>query len=184
MKRSEFRPSPLGDATARVDGDHATLVFVRELRHAPDIVWAALTDPAQLQQWAPFDSDRDLGSPGPATLVMAGGEGGEAERSRALVRRAERPRLLEYTWDDDVLRWELSALASGGTRLTLHHTVAHRSWVAKVSAGWHLCIDVLEQALAGQPIGRIVAEEAKQFGWGELEREYAARFGVATTTGT
>jgi uncharacterized protein YndB with AHSA1/START domain len=180
MKRTDFRPGPLGDATVRADGDRATLVFVRELRHAPEIVWAALTDPAQLHHWAPFDPDRDLGSAGPATLMMAGGAGDDADKLPAIVRRAERPTLLEYTWGDDVLRWELTALGSGGgTRLTLHHTLSERSMLAKVTAGWHLCIDVLDESLAGNAFGRIVADEAKQFGWDALERGYAARFGIA-----
>ncbi|MBC7975797.1 MAG: SRPBCC domain-containing protein, partial [Myxococcales bacterium] len=80
----------------------------------------------------------------------------------------------------DVLRWELTALASGGTRLTLHHTLADRSWLTKVTAGWHLCIDVLAEALSGNAFGRIVAGEAKQFGWEALERGYAATLGDAS----
>jgi uncharacterized protein YndB with AHSA1/START domain len=179
MKRNEYRPGPPGDATAHVDGERATLTFVRELRHPPETVWSALTDPAQLHHWAPFDPDRDLGRVGPATLLMAGGTGGDEDRTPAVVRRAERPTLLEYTWGDDVLRWELAALANGGTRLTLHHTLADRGLLAKVTAGWHLCIDVLAEALAGNAFGRIVAGEAKQFGWDDLERGYAARFGIA-----
>ncbi len=180
MKRSEFRPSPLGDATVRDDGERATLVFVRELRHAPDVVWAALTDPAQVHHWAPFDPDRDLSQPGPATLAMAGGpnDEGSGEPLPSTVRRAERPTLLEYTWGEDVLRWELTALASGGTRLTLHHTLADRSWLTKVTAGWHLCIDVLAEALAGNAFGRIVGSEAEDFGWCALERSYARKLGV------
>jgi hypothetical protein len=34
--------------------------LVRELRHPPATVWQALTDPAQLSEWAPFDADRNL----------------------------------------------------------------------------------------------------------------------------
>jgi uncharacterized protein YndB with AHSA1/START domain len=62
-------------------------VFVRDLRHAPERVFRALTDPAELAAWAPFDADRDLAAAGPATLTMAGGDG--TERSPATVRRRE-----------------------------------------------------------------------------------------------
>ena len=38
-----------------------TLIFIRDLRHPPDEVWAALTDPEQLPAWAPYTADRHLG---------------------------------------------------------------------------------------------------------------------------
>jgi hypothetical protein len=37
------------------------------------------------------------------------------------------------------------------------------SWGAE---GWHICFDVLERLLAGEPIGRIVGAEAMKFGAG------------------
>src|ERR1700754_233036 len=65
-----FDPGPIGDATL----DHWTLVFVRELRHSPDVVWQALTDPAELDQWAPFRAAADLAKPGDTTLTMIDGD--------------------------------------------------------------------------------------------------------------
>jgi hypothetical protein len=44
-----FEPSPPADVERREHGDRWTLVFVRVLRHAPERVWAALTEPAQLE---------------------------------------------------------------------------------------------------------------------------------------
>src|ERR1700704_2256831 len=32
-------------------------ILVRELRHSPEKVWQALTDPAHLREWAPFEAD-------------------------------------------------------------------------------------------------------------------------------
>ena len=77
----------------------------------------------------------------------------------------------------DLLRWELAPTPTG-TRLTLSHTVADRSWLSKVAAGWHICLDVAERWLDGAPIGRIVANDAKQAGWDPLNAAYGARFGV------
>ena len=51
-------------AQVRKDGEKWTLVLVRELRHSPEKVWQALTDPAHLREWAPFDADRSLGTAG------------------------------------------------------------------------------------------------------------------------
>ncbi len=83
-----FEPGPLADVERRADGDRWTLVFVRVLRHAPDRVWAALTEPAQLEAWAPFTADRDLGSTGDATLTMIDGDVAEDLAGVGASRRA------------------------------------------------------------------------------------------------
>jgi uncharacterized protein YndB with AHSA1/START domain len=175
MNRKDYRPTPAGRVAAERDGARWALVFVRELAHPLQRVWSALTDPAELRGWAPFDADRDLGTTGPAILTMAGGDG--SERSHVTVRRVEPPRLLEYTWDQDLLRWELEP-TEGGTRLTLRHTVEDPGWIPRVASGWHICLDVAELMLSGRAIGRIVAEEAKAHGWEELHASYAAALGT------
>jgi uncharacterized protein YndB with AHSA1/START domain len=176
--RATYRPGAPGDATVEKHGSRYTLVFVRELRHSPERVWRALTAREELREWAPFDADRDLGTTGPATLAMIGGPSDEL--SPCTVSVADSPRLLEYTWENDVLRWELAPTAAG-TRLTLRHTLADQSFVPKIAAGWHICLDVAERSLDGAPIGRIVAMEALDFGWERLNDEYAKRFEIANT---
>jgi len=144
MSESEkFVPGPLADVRATT---RWTLVFVRELKHPPEAVWAALTQRDRLAAWAPFTASRDLDELGPATLTMIDRD--VTEDLAATVLRVEPPTLLEYTWDDDHLRWELEP-TEGGTRLTLHHTVPGRDWLSKVAAGWHLCLDVAERLLDG-----------------------------------
>jgi uncharacterized protein YndB with AHSA1/START domain len=155
--------------------DGWTLIFVREFRQAPDAVWAALTDPAELDQWAPFTAARDLGSPGPTVLTLV--DGPDKTDMPASVVRVSAPELLEYTWGDDRLRWELEPSSSGGTRLTLRHTPAKPDTDAMVAAGWHLCLVVLGHLLDGEPIGVIRGREALDHGWEELRDGYAARLG-------
>jgi uncharacterized protein YndB with AHSA1/START domain len=159
------------------DGEKWTLVLARELRHPPAMVWEALTDPSQLSEWAPFDADRNMSSEGPVTLSTVG----TPQVSDSTVSRAEPPSLLEYDWGGGNLRWELEPLG-GGTRLTLWHNIDRRfiSWGA---AGWHVCFDVLDQFLAGAPIGRIVGADALKFdGWQTLTAEYAKQFGTDNPT--
>ncbi len=62
--REQYAPGAAAGAEIRKDGEKWTLVLVRELRHSPEKVWQALTDPAQLREWAPFDADRSLGPVG------------------------------------------------------------------------------------------------------------------------
>jgi hypothetical protein len=96
--------------------------------------------------------------------------------SETTVKRAEAPTLLEYSWGGNDLRWELEPLGSG-TRLTLWHNIDRRfiSWGA---AGWHICLDVFDRLLAGEPIGRIVGPEAIKFDWQRLNTEYAKQFSM------
>jgi uncharacterized protein YndB with AHSA1/START domain len=172
-----IEPGPLAQVSAVATRDGWTLVFVRDLRHPPERVWAALTDPAQLNEWSPFTSDRDLGRVGDATLTMIDGDTSEAMASSVLV--AEPPTVLEYTWGDDVVRWEL-ARSGDGTRLTLRHAVGQRDLLAKVAAGWHLCLLVAEHLMDGQAVGPIRGEDAKRHGWDALHDAYAQELDAET----
>lgn len=175
MTEIPFQPTPVGSAEVSEADGRWTLVMTRRLHHPPAKVWRSLTEPAELAQWAPFDANRDLGTTGPASLSMVGGP--EPEVLPSVVRQADPPRLLEYTWGEDVLGWELEETPTG-TLLSLRHQVEAPSWLSSVAAGWHLCLDVAERALAGRPVGRIVAGAAKRHGWERLNADYAARFGV------
>jgi uncharacterized protein YndB with AHSA1/START domain len=172
-----YVPGPAAGAEIQKDGEAWTLVLVRELRHPPAMVWEALTDPAQLAEWAPFDADRNLSVVGPVKLSTVGAPAPQV--SETAVKRAEAPRLLEYSWGGGDLRWELEPLKSGmGTRLSLWHNI-HRGFIAWGAAGWHICFDVLDRLLAGEPMGRMVGPEVMTFGgWQRLVAEYAKQFGV------
>jgi uncharacterized protein YndB with AHSA1/START domain len=174
--REKYEPGPASAAKVQKDGDRWTLLLVRELRHSPSMVWEALTDPAQLSQWAPFDADRHMGAVGPVKLSTYG----TPQVSETTVRRADAPRLLEYAWGDQQLRWELEPQGDG-TRLTLWHSI-NRQFVMWGAAGWHICFDVLEGLLAGAPIGRITGKDAMQLaGWQRLVAEYAKQLGVESS---
>jgi uncharacterized protein YndB with AHSA1/START domain len=177
ITRNSYAPGAAAGATVRKEGERWTLILVRDLRHAPEKVWSALTDPAELREWAPFDSDRNLGVVGHATLTVARTPGIPA--SDTTVTRAEPPRLLEYNWGENDMRWELEPV-DGGTRLTLWHNIG-RKWVAMGAAGWHICFDVLNELLEGHPIGRIVAGDAMKFQWKRLNAEYSKQFGTEET---
>ncbi len=167
----QYTPGP-ARAEVRKDGEKWTLILVRELRHSPEKVWQALTDPAHLREWAPFEAAGSLGTAGTTVTLTWVGTGRPTE---TVVTRADAPKVLEY----GDIRWELEAVG-GGTRLTLWHSIDRRfvSWGA---AGWHICLDVLDRLLAGAPIGRIAGGEAIAFdGWKRLNAEYARQFGIET----
>ena len=176
--REQYTPGPASGAEVRKDSgqngeEKWTLILVRELRHSPKKVWQALTEPAHLREWAPFDADASLATVGTVKLTTVGAPTPNVSETR--VTRAEAPKVLEYNWGGQDLRWELEALGSG-TRLTLWHNIDRRfiSWGA---AGWHICFDVLDRLLSGTPIGRMVGGDAVKFGgWQRLRDEYARQF--------
>ena len=174
--RQQYTPGPANGASIQKEGDKWTLVLVRQLRHPPEKVWQALTDPAHLREWAPFVVDGSLGTVGATVKLSWVGAPTPLETT---VTRADAPKLLEYNWGGQDIRWELEPLA-GGTRLTLWHNIDRR-FIAMGAAGWHICFDVLDRFLGGTPIGRIVAGDAMKFGgWQRLNAEYAKQFGVET----
>jgi len=171
-----YWPGAANLARVHKDGENWQLVLVRQLRHPPDKVWRALTDPAQLREWAPFDADGNLGVEGSTVRLNTVGTP-TPMISETTIERADEPRLLEYRWGDGRLRWELEAL-DGGTRLTLRHGIDRR-YIAMGAAGWHLCLDVLDHALGGTPLGRLVGPEVLKFGgWQQLNADYARQFGL------
>ena len=167
--REQYTPGPATRAQVRKGGEKWTLILVRELRHSPEKVWQALTDPAHLSEWAPFEADGSLATAGATVNLTWAGTG---RAGATTVTRADAPHVLEY----GDIRWELEAFG-GGTRLTLWHDIDRRfiSWGA---AGWHICFDVLDRLLSGTPIGRIAGAGATQSGgWQRLNAEYAKQFG-------
>ena len=174
--REQYAPGPPSGAQVRKDGEKWTLILVRELRHSPEKVWQALTDPAHLREWAPFEADGSLGTVG--TRVKLTWVGAPAPQETT-VTRADAPKALEYSWGGFDMRWQLEALG-GGTRLTLWTNIDRR-FMSMGAAGWHICFGVMDHLLSGTPIGRIVGPEAMKFGgWQRLNADYAKQFGIET----
>jgi len=179
LNLEEYTPGPAHGAQMRKqEGENWTLILVRELRHSPDKVWQALTDPAHLREWAPFDADGSLGTVG-ATVKLTTVGAPTLLVTETKVTRAEAPKMLEYKWGGNDMRWELEAVG-GGTRLTLWTSI-NRRFIAMGAAGWHICFDVLDSLLAGQPMGRPVGPDVRKFpGFQRLHAEYAKLFGIKT----
>jgi len=167
--REGYTPGPASGARVQKDGEKWTLILVRELRHSQEKVWQALTDPAQLHEWAPFDVDENMAKVGTVKLTWVG----TPTPIEAKVTRADAPKVLEY----GDTRWELEPVGDG-TRLTLWHSIDRR-FISMGAAGWHISFDTLDRLLSGTPIGRLAGGEAMKFeGWQRLNAEYAKQFGI------
>ncbi|WP_431954546.1 SRPBCC family protein [Actinacidiphila sp. bgisy167] len=136
-----------GETLTTVDGRTA-LRMERRLAHPPPMVWRALTEPGRLTQWFPSDVEMEPRAGGKVRFPFRHGEG---EATEGEVAEWNPPHVLAYTWDDDVLRWELEP-ESLGTVLVLTHTFADRPGAASFAAGWDACISRVDPVLAGGPV--------------------------------
>jgi len=138
----QYTPGPAAGAQMRKqEGENWTLIVTRDLRHSPEKVWQALTDPEHLRQWAPFDADGSLGTVGNTVKLTTVGAP-KPHITQTTVTRADAPKSLEYKWGGNDMRWELEPVG-GGTRLTLW-TAINRHYIAMGAAGWHICFDVMD----------------------------------------
>ena len=174
--QQKYEPGPASGAEVKKNGEQWTLVLTRELAHPPAKVWKALTDPKELREWAPYDSDRNLGNVGTATLTTVNAP--QPHVTETKITRADAPNVLEFNWGGQDIRWQLEPSGRNGTRLTLWHNIDRR-YIAMGAAGWHICLDIMQRFLDGDPVGRVVGPDAMKFGgWQRLLGEYSKQFGV------
>src|SRR5262252_3243348 len=108
--RAQYTPGPASGAQMRrEEGENWTLILVRELRHSREKVWQAITDPAHLREWAPFDADGNLNAVGAKVKLTTVGAPASMV-TETTVTRADAPELLEYKWGGFDMRWQLEAV--------------------------------------------------------------------------
>jgi uncharacterized protein YndB with AHSA1/START domain len=154
------------------DGARWKLRFTRELAHAPEKVWRALTEPEHLKAWFPHTIVGEWTVGAPLRFESAYGDfDGE-------VLACEPPSLLEFRWGPDTIRFEV-APADGGDRstLTLIDTLEELGKAARDGAGWHACLDSLQDELDGRPAGR-----DSRGRWAEVHPGYVEAFGPEAAT--
>lgn len=170
----DFSLGPADNARIEKDGERWVLVLRRELRHSPESVWQAITDPEQLCEWAPFDADGPLNAAGNRVRLTTVGAP-MPHVGETIVECAEKPHLLVYEWGGRAMRWELSPTPRG--TLLMLWTSIDREFIAMGAAGWHLCFAVMDRWMSGTPVGRIVGADAMALvEWQRLHREYSALF--------
>ena len=157
------------NGTLTTRGNRVELRFERRLAHPPEKVWRALTENKELAHWFParIEGPREAG----AELRFFFEEGDPGTGKLSVF---DPPRVLEYTWEGDVLRWELRPEGTG-CLLVFTTIPSDRANVARDATGWHFCLDNLEAGLAGDPKAGFDKER-----FSSLNAEYAARFGLGS----
>jgi uncharacterized protein YndB with AHSA1/START domain len=124
------------------------LRFERRLAHPREKVWRALTETGRLRAWFVeiLDYDRCRLDFAPGAELEFAAEG--LPTGHGTVTAYEEPALLEYTWDGEVLRWEL-APDGAGCVLTFTTIVDGPDTAGAVTTGWQTGLDRLAAHLAG-----------------------------------
>jgi uncharacterized protein YndB with AHSA1/START domain len=169
----------LGTLHARTDG-RFELRFERRLTHPVARVWRAITEPEQLRAWFPATVDMEP-TPG-AKLRFELPPDAQARHdipdadmvSYGEVTVVDPPRLLEYTWSGEILRWELEP-ADTGCRLRFTNVFDDREIAAGDGAGWHVALEALGAVLEGRDVHRPALFDRAD----EMAGTYACAFGPA-----
>jgi uncharacterized protein YndB with AHSA1/START domain len=164
------------DGTLETRGDTHILRYERHYTHPIERVWAALTEPDQIEAWL-ARADVELTRGGRVELEWLNtdehGNRYEHATARGTITELEAPRVIQYDTDvHGVLRWELDP-DDGGTRLTL--TVAIQlpaDQVTENRSGWHVHLDFLADALEG---GRVDWEHWPRDRWQAHHDRYLAK---------
>lgn len=121
--------------------------FDRHFHHSIESVWAMLTENDKLSQWFSELQVVDLQKGGMIKFDMQDGTFEEME-----ILDFETYAVLEYTWGEDTVRFELTAEQEGCRLVLIEKVKQVTAHTPKDLAGWHVCLDVVQALLNGESI--------------------------------
>lgn len=158
----------------------ATLKIQRLLPGPIERVWAYLTESDLRRQWlaagpmemrvgASFEfvwrNDELSSPPGRRPAGFS-----EEHRMEGRITELDPPRKLAITWGSTGgVTFELEPRGNDVLLTVIHRRVTDRAILLKVSAGWHMHLDIL--------VARVTGKEPQPFwdGWSRLQKEYEPR---------
>jgi uncharacterized protein YndB with AHSA1/START domain len=132
-----------------IDGQ-AALLFVRELPHPITEVWHAVTEPDRVVAWLPCPVDGDLTTVGSELLFVFPDDAGVEDPSTGEVLLVDEPTRLAFSWEDEEIRIDLQSVGAASSTVQFTNLMPADSTpaAARTAAGWHVCLDELEEHLA------------------------------------
>jgi uncharacterized protein YndB with AHSA1/START domain len=136
------------------------LRFERRLSHPVGRVWQMITEPEGLAGWFPARVEyTELAVGGKLRFVFSQQD---LERARdagvtdvplvttGTIRELRPEHVFAFDWEGELVRFELTPDAAGCLLVFLHVFDPDRAQAPRNATGWHLCLDGLRRALAGQ----------------------------------
>jgi uncharacterized protein YndB with AHSA1/START domain len=158
--------------------------YERRLAHPPEKVWRALTESEHLAHWMPTDivGERRAGARIDLPFWPEAVEKYAIEDPvmHGEIRVWDPPRVFEWTWDTDLLRWELEP-DGADTVLTFSTWFGEDDGeiVAGASGGYHICLDQLRELLDTGAVSPI--DDDEMAAW---VARYAAAIDATTAAAT
>ncbi|MFD0712807.1 SRPBCC family protein [Paenibacillus sp. GCM10027626] len=135
-------------ATIEQKEENYIVRFERRWDYPVEQVWAWLTENEKLVQWFPELQIEELREGGYLKFDMQDGTFVDMK-----ITALAAGKMLEYEWGGDRVRFELTAVSSGGCRLALIETIKQITpHTPKDLAGWDVCMDVIAALLAGEKV--------------------------------
>jgi len=135
--------------------------FERHLKHSVEKVWALLTENDKLAKWFSQLQVDDLREGGLIKFDMHNGTYEELT-----ILELKRFSVLEYTWGEDIVRFELYPESAGCRLLLIEKITNITAHTPKDLAGWHVCLEVINALL----VGRIM--ESRENEWKAWYQKY------------
>ncbi|SEN52793.1 SRPBCC family protein [Paenibacillus sp. OV219] len=135
-------------AVVKQAGDGYTARFERMFDHSVQQVWAYLTDNDILPTWFSELRVGELREGGGMKFHMP--DGGDVLDMPILEMKPQS--VLEYTWGEDIVRFELCPEATGCKLVLLEKLNKLTDHTPKDLAGWHVCLDVIGALMDGRTI--------------------------------
>jgi uncharacterized protein YndB with AHSA1/START domain len=124
-----------------------TARFERCLNHSVEMVWSSLTDNDKLAQWFSELRIDELREGGIIKFDLQDGTFEEL-----LIIELKMHAVLEYTWGEDQVRFELYPESDGCRLILIEKINKITNHTPKDLAGWHVCLEVIHALLNGEAL--------------------------------
>jgi uncharacterized protein YndB with AHSA1/START domain len=137
-------------------------------------VWRAITEPGELAHWFPSQVQGEFRAGGELSFHFEHMPLDAPSTMTGRVTEFDPPRRFAFMWGEDHLRFELEPAPDSEDACVLRLTVLldARDKAARDAAGWHVCLDRLERALAAEHGDGGLGSERE---WRGLYEEYQRR---------
>jgi uncharacterized protein YndB with AHSA1/START domain len=112
--------------------------FERHFKHSVEEVWSWLTDNEKLPKWFSELRVDELREGGVIKFDMQDGTFEELT-----ILELEMNSILEYTWGEDIVRFELNQESDGCGLVLIEKIRTITNHTPKDLAGWHVCLNVI-----------------------------------------
>ncbi|EQB35300.1 MULTISPECIES: SRPBCC family protein [Virgibacillus] len=121
--------------------------FKRFFFYQPKEVFRVITNPSYFSQWYPFAT-------GEMNLRLGGKiafDDGEGTTYEGIITELKNPHTFEFREVDDLIRISLLE-EDEGCQMVFTHIFDDKEMAMYIAAGWHRCLDALQQIVNRQPV--------------------------------